>query len=1665
MEVPLSQLPNPPNTSALLGMLHGAYARTDGGPRSVSIDSQSVLILDGLASAEMIELAWQHAYRRSEDEMIFILPTNSAALSPFISAVSVMPGVDGKVLQALSLVESFVHAQTPENLRMPFHNGLRVAFSLNAQGAIVSTRISLAEQPLNSLAPLVSLPPKPGYRSFDAFYHLLYSQRDRAEVLSLKAHPYQYDLLKPSNTFTLPNWVQDADDYALAKDWYDAMLECFPKDFRRSVMEALSGILLLGNEDASDQADGAMLIGIEGKYKNDYPAHELVSASYVNLLQAVVAKVNEYLATLDLQERYDSPGHDNMNSIAAVVKIIEGTVENRAEVLEYVFDNGTGINAEMVADGISLPKTPSSITKTVKRLNTGLPPPMLTTIEDFTALMHPSVSWPSVAAASMPKTDEDLFGNPNVFRLSTEKDCSRVWVQLALATDTDPRNVAAQQWDTSLVSEQIREFYITEWAAKRGPVDFTADFGLGEFVEWYRLILPSGPGGLQLESWAQQRGFGGRDFFYGRNRIYLSEPVYQELENELLNAQGGAPAFANFPAPFAAPHFPHNNPAGANPFGAGASLYSFGAPGNDRRSLVPTFPATQNSTAPSRMSSQGFDLQRGLRPQSFEHEIYDREGNVRQVEEELGGSGYYNDEDDEVFDDERAYLQNDWNEKDGRHLEVYRMTRGRRAWVTLVWLLTWWIPSPFLKWFGRMKRGDVRMAWREKVVIFFFIFLINAGIIFYMIFLGHFICPDYDKVWNHKQLSTHQGVSDFYVGIRGYVYDITKFYKIQHSDNGVDATPDRMLEFAGQDITDYFTPPLYIACPSLVTDQSVSLTYNETLSPLMAIANHASGTYLVPNTNTALHNDTWYQDVFEPKINEYMKGDIVEKPKDVEKIANNENRYLFMIDKKIYDVTNYMLTIQKFPTSQSVLYQKYSFFPSAVESMFRNYQGLDATDQWNKFDESTRTRSMECLENVFYYGKYDFRDSAKCQASNVILLVIAGILTSITLVKFLASIRFSAKPIPSPQDRHVICQIPAYTESENELRLAIDSLTGLDYDHRRKLLVVICDGLVVGAGNDLPTPEIVLDIFGHLDRSSAEPKEYHAIAEGARELNYAKVYSGIYENEGNTVPYLVIVKVGSSEEQDAGNSPGNRGKRDSQIVLMNFLNRVHYQKPMCPLDLEIFHHMNNIIGVDPERYDYLFTVDADTRVRPDSLTRLVAACTNDNSIAAVCGETSIENEQQSLSTMIQVYEYFISHHLTKAFESLFGSVTCLPGCFSLYRLRTARRFKPLLISDEVIHEYSLRHVDTLHKKNLFSLGEDRYLTTLMAKHFPRMKLKFVADARCQTQVPSDFSVLLSQRRRWINSTVHNLVELLRLDTMCGFFLFNMRGVVFVDLLGTLMLPSVVVYLVYLIYVIASHTSPLPIISIVLIGVVYGLQTAVYIMHRRWQHIFWMIVYLIAYPFHSFLLPIYSFWNMDNFSWGNTRMVEKEADGKRIILQNNDDMFDPRSVPYMSWAEFAHINGLEGEQREILFDDRQGRIVQRQNVFDMASVIDPEKSTKAMSVYSRALTNNFSDKVFDAGTEAQIRSTVKQVLAATDLDTMTPRQLRDKVGDLLGVEFDRERAIAVDQIIDEELELLDDEDDEDMSGVFEAPPLPQHHSDNGPFDAQPETPYMESDERQ
>ena len=46
---------------------------------------------------------------------------------------------------------------------------------------------------------------------------------------------------------------------------------------------------------------------------------------------------------------------------------------------------------------------------------------------------------------------------------------------------------------------------------------------------------------------------------------------------------------------------------------------------------------------------------------------------------------------------------------------------------------------------------------------------------------------------------------------------------------------------------------------------------------------------------------------------------------------------------------------------------------------------------------------------------------------------------------------------------------------------------------------------------------------------------------------------------------------------------------------------------MNPLELEVYHQIKNVIGVNPTFYEYLFMVDAGTVVDTLSLNRLVSA--------------------------------------------------------------------------------------------------------------------------------------------------------------------------------------------------------------------------------------------------------------------------------------------------------------------------------------------------------------------------------------------------------------------------------------------------------------------------
>ena len=497
---------------------------------------------------------------------------------------------------------------------------------------------------------------------------------------------------------------------------------------------------------------------------------------------------------------------------------------------------------------------------------------------------------------------------------------------------------------------------------------------------------------------------------------------------------------------------------------------------------------------------------------------------------------------------------------------------------------------------------------------------------------------------------------------------------------------------------------------------------------------------------------------------------------------------------------------------------------------------------------------------------------------------------------------------------HTLCLVTCYSEDETGLRTTLDSLATTDYPNSHKLLLVICDGRIKGSGNKMTTPDIVLGMVEDLmvPRDKVKACSYVAVASGAKRHNMAKVYSGFYKYNPETVPdgsrqhvpIVVIVKCGT-EEEELSAKPGNRGKRDSQIILMSFLQKITMNERMTELDYNILKGIWSVTGLMADQYEAVLMVDADTKVFPDSLTHMVSELVRSPEIMGLCGETKIANKRESFITAIQVFEYYISHHQIKAFESVFGTVTCLPGCFSIYRIKSPRgasgEWVPILANPDICDMYADNNVVTLHKKNLLLLGEDRYLTSLMLKTFPKRKLIFVPKAACKTVVPASFSVLLSQRRRWINSTVHNLFELVLVPGMCGTFCFSMQFVVIIELIGTLVLPLAICFTLYVICI-AIFSPVMPTMTLLLLALILGLPgVLVLAIVSSISYIGWLLVYLLALPLWNLVLPLYAFWKFDDFSWGDTRKVAGD-NGKH---DHDDDYqnFEHSMIQMMTWRQF------------------------------------------------------------------------------------------------------------------------------------------------------------------
>lgn len=476
--------------------------------------------------------------------------------------------------------------------------------------------------------------------------------------------------------------------------------------------------------------------------------------------------------------------------------------------------------------------------------------------------------------------------------------------------------------------------------------------------------------------------------------------------------------------------------------------------------------------------------------------------------------------------------------KEMQEVDVLPISGSRKRWLFVVYALTWYIPDFLIKWVGRIKRKDVRVAWREKLAINMLIWLSCCFVIFLMIGFPMLICPTQD-VYSTAELTSYNGKhgKGMYIGIRGIVYDLGSFMPHHYPL----IIPQKSLEkYAGQDATNLFPVQVSALCNGVDGSvfPGVQLNYKN--------SNYTNQNNLISTTdqNAKFHDfrwqtndsrpDWWFEQQVFLKAN-YMKGRIGYSPQYLKTLANKGNAIAYM-NNKVYDLTQYI------PGGRDVLYPpnydktddniNTNFMDASLVDIFRVQAGTDVTKYWDGLNlAANKKRDMQvCLDNLFYVGDLDTRSSAKCQFAKYFLLAISILLVSVIGFKFFAALQFGRKSVPENIDKFIICTVPAYTEDEESLRRAIDSAARMKYDDKRKLLVIVCDGMIIGQGNDKPTPRIVLDILGVPETTDPDPLSFESLGEGQRQHNMGKCYSGLYEVQGHIVPFLVVVKVGKPSE-------------------------------------------------------------------------------------------------------------------------------------------------------------------------------------------------------------------------------------------------------------------------------------------------------------------------------------------------------------------------------------------------------------------------------------------------------------------------------------------------------------------------------------------------------
>jgi len=180
---------------------------------------------------------------------------------------------------------------------------------------------------------------------------------------------------------------------------------------------------------------------------------------------------------------------------------------------------------------------------------------------------------------------------------------------------------------------------------------------------------------------------------------------------------------------------------------------------------------------------------------------------------------------------------------------------------------------------------------------------------------------------------------------------------------------------------------------------------------------------------------------------------------------------------------------------------------------------------------------------------------------------------------------------------------------------------------------------------------------------------------------------------------------------------------------------------------------------------FIFT-DSDTVMEPDAVERVVDIFKTHPDVGGVSGHSRAYNAGTNLLTSMQDTWYEGQFSIRKAYESVFGAVTCVSGPLAAFRREALFNLIPAWINDRFLGQEFRFATD--RTKTALVLGSERFAPRIRAQypdspfvtrewHPPRRwRIVYSQSARAFTNVPESMRSMLRQQIRWKKSFLRNI---------------------------------------------------------------------------------------------------------------------------------------------------------------------------------------------------------------------------------------------------------------------------------------------------------------------